>query len=114
MKVARTGPGGALGAGVKPWDPRVAGGAEVAESSQAPAGEGLGAAAAAGLRLRRRRAGGGEAGGCGAGPGAAARGVGARAAGLWSGASKEEEETSEEGSEDTVLGGCGPGWAESI
>ena len=33
---------------------------------------------------------------------------------LWSEGSKEEEEISEQGSGDTVLGGCGPGWPKSI
>lgn len=33
---------------------------------------------------------------------------------LWSEGSKEEEEKSEQGSGDIVLGVCGPGWAKSI
>ena len=33
---------------------------------------------------------------------------------LWSEGSKEEEEKSEQGSGDVVLGGSGPGWAKSI
>ena len=41
-------------------------------------------------------------------------GLGAIVGGLWSEVSKEEEEKSEEGSGDIVLGGCGPEWAKSI
>ena len=47
------------------------------------------------------------------GSGAAARGLGALGSGLWSEGSKEEE-MSEQGSGDLVLGGHGPEWAESI
>ena len=58
-----------------------------------------------------------EGGGCGTGSGAAARGLGAMGVGegrgLWSEGSKEEEK-SEQGSRDIVLGGCGPEWAKSI
>ena len=41
-------------------------------------------------------------------------GLGAIGGGLWSEGSKEEEEKSEQGSGDIVLGGCGPEWAKSI
>ena len=52
-------------------------------------------------------------GGCETGSGAAVRGLGALGRGLWSEGSKEEE-ISEQGSGDLVLGGHGPEWAESI
>ena len=42
------------------------------------------------------------------------RGLGVLWGGLWSEGLKEEEEKSEQGSEDIVLGGCGPQWAKSI
>ena len=51
--------------------------------------------------------------GCGTGSGAAARGSGVLRGGLWSGGSKEEEK-SEQGSGNIVLGGCGPEWAKRI
>lgn len=42
-------------------------------------------------------------------------GIGSDGGGLWSeGLKEEEEEKSEQGSGDTVLGGCGPEWAKSI
>ena len=41
----------------------------------------------------------------------AAIGSGVIGGGLWS---KEEEQKSEQGSGDIVLGGCGPEWAKSI
>ena len=47
------------------------------------------------------------------GSGAAARGLGAIGCGLWSEGSKEEEK-SEQGSGDILLGGWGPEWAKSI
>ena len=51
--------------------------------------------------------------GCGTGSGAAARGSGVLRGGLWSGGSKEDEK-SEQGSGNIVLGGCGPEWAKRI
>ena len=47
----------------------------------------------------------------GIGSGVAAMGLGVIGGELWS---KEEEEKSEQGSGDIVLGGCGPEWAKSI
>ena len=44
----------------------------------------------------------------------AAIGLGAIGDGLWSEGSKEEEEKSEQGSGDIVLGGCGLEWAKSV
>ena len=44
----------------------------------------------------------------------AARGLGMTEGRLWWEGWKEEEEKSEQGSGDTVLGGCGPKWAKSI
>ena len=38
----------------------------------------------------------------------AARGLGVTGAGLWFEGSKEEEEKSEQGLGDIILGGCGP------
>ena len=43
----------------------------------------------------------------------AERGLGVLRGGLWSEGPKEEEK-SEQGSGDIVLGGCGPEWAKSI
>ena len=74
----------------------------------------MGGLGAGGLRWRRRKEEEGSQGrGCGTGSGAAARGSGALRGGLWSGGSKEEEK-SEQGSGNIVLGGCGPEWAKSI
>lgn len=57
-----------------------------------------------------------EGGGCGTGieSGEAAMGLGVIGGGLWSEGLKEEEEKSEQGSGDVVLGRCGPEWAKSI
>ena len=66
-----------------------------------------------GLRLRRREGAGGVRLEVVKRSGAAARGLGALGSGLWSEGSKEEEK-SEQGSADLVLGGCGPEWAKSI
>ena len=41
-------------------------------------------------------------------------GLGVIVGGLWSEGSKEEEEKSEQGSGDIVLGGCGPEWVKGI
>ena len=82
--------------------------------SQAQAGEGV-------WELRRGRPAlekeegkgeGVEGGGCGTGSGAAARGLGAIGGGLREGS--KEEEKSQQGSGDIVLGGCGPERAKSI
>ena len=105
--------------GVKPWDPGVEGGAELSELlSGTGRGGGLGAAGGGGLLKKEggrrdvkwslwnwRIPKGGS--------GAAARGLGAIGCGLWSEGSKEEEK-SEQGSGDILLGGWGPGWAKSI
>ena len=44
----------------------------------------------------------------------AAKGLGAIGGGLWLERSKEEEEKSEKGSGDIVLGGCGPEWTKYL
>ena len=44
----------------------------------------------------------------------AARGLGVTAGGMSSEGLKEEEEKSEQGSGDIVLGGCGPEWAKCV